>query len=85
MDELKFQHVYKEIITTIFGTAIIAGALYYFFTHLSDISFEEILVLLAIFAVGVLALVGKDSVILRFLPGYKEKIADTPSETDIPK
>ena len=80
MDELKFQHIYRDTLTTIFGTLLIGGAVYYFFTNLKTITWENLAILLGIGAIGIFFLVAKDSVILRFVPGYKDKVTDEPNE-----
>jgi hypothetical protein len=82
MDFLKLEHIYKDLITSLFGTLILVGAGIYFFSNLKDISFTEIGTLLAIGAVGALFLFGDKNKILSFLPGSKPS---EPTETNLPK
>ena len=69
MDMLKLKHIYEDIATTIFGSAILLGALAYFFLNLMDITIEQCVVLGVLGFIGFLFLFGNISYFSRFLPG----------------
>lgn len=72
-EKLNFKNIYREWVSSIFGTAIIVMSGIYLWEHLDNLTIQEAGVLFVLGGIGILFLFVRISTIEKYLPKFGNK------------